>query len=1409
MGRSKSKPVQRTPTTYGGSSNNSGSNSMKVTPRQPPRPPSKIREGTEVKAHRNLLVDFDNTNIVARKNNNSDIVNIPPRKKLKRSNNNTNDSACSCKFRCGYISTPSAVTKHEKNCLYSSANINKDDAISSIEILNNMIEKGTLKRRRFSNNIHNNRKLFQQPKELSCVLRSYQTDAVKWAIEREKEPFHSYEQQHKNDSVNSTNEDLDNFLKHMQTVRGGILADEMGLGKTIETISLVLLNKAPLKDDNTQCITPPSFERISYMKSENYNWLHTMECVCGIQIEDETKETDICTLCGIKVHIDCHGGKSLWKRSNNQCLTCVSKSEQKLDCGATLIVCPNAIVSQWEEEIKRHTFVSNEEGDNNNNNSSKLRIYTYYGVQEESSNYEKEQRIQQRETPMPPQPTQMDISSTNTNNIIHPLQFENYDVILTTYNVLRKELSHANIIRRGSRFKKKYPPMPSPLVSINWWRICLDEAQMVESSTAKAAQMALKLPTRYRWGISGTPFVKGSGLDDLYGLLLFLSGDTVRRSWYKHMIQTPCEKGNVKIIEYFQNDLLNKIMWRSAKQDVQQEINVPPQNEITYRLNFNKTERHFYNLQKAECHQVANKIIQETADLSKRIDENAIHKIAIPLLRLRQACCHPQVGSYGLTPLHAKTPMPMDKILSLLITKAKDDCNKKLKDQVLYMSGLAAIANIEKTPILAMQKYTEILRFIDNEEQLYKIDKFQRLHCLHNLQLSAEKYLNLSSSNANEAKSLLANILYKPINELKRAANNLRNQEEAVQANRVGAMKFQLDNVTKNVLNNDRIAHDMRQVEGSASTATGSNARVPRRSPWYQRALDKIYAVNRSKTNFIASFRAILSSADETNIILWQAPSTAIGMGQVIGTQLDKLQDARRDIINYLRSHVGIPSREEVRERGNCRKCSSQFNRTGKVCFHCHAEDALFKYNRLIFSYRITSGNRDDNSTNVNNVSYRQESVLLKVLRKIGALAKCFMKKEVALNLESFDYLKQECTTAQDLHNAISQRLAYLDELDTCTNCLCLRTPGEIVSQEDAGWRILEQQVPVMKEEDEMHLIAAKAELSKARSQLKYLMNVQDENSDNLKKTATANNNNKSKQNKSNVHLVIDDNTESNNGCSICLGTSNATARVILSCAHIYCYQCIKRLIGERKTGNLKCSVCRQTSLIENIENIDDKATLKNDEGSDKITPNNGTGNSSSSNGSENNAANTNGINNVSKKTAIVGSYGTKIENIVKCAINILEENPEEKILIFSKWEEVLDITEQAFVKNHISNVRLGTGKKLTKSLLKFKNDPYISCLFLPLKSGANGLNLTEATHVILVEPILSKSVEAQAVGRVHRIGQTKETYVHRFVIEDTIEERIDALQKQKKRSEPKKTRKGKKTDANLLTGKELQLLFE
>jgi SNF2 family DNA or RNA helicase len=67
------------------------------------------------------------------------------------------------------------------------------------------------------------------------------------------------------------------------------------------------------------------------------------------------------------------------------------------------------------------------------------------------------------------------------------------------------------------------------------------------------------------------------------------------------------------------------------------------------------------------------------------------------------------------------------------------------------------------------------------------------------------------------------------------------------------------------------------------------------------------------------------------------------------------------------------------------------------------------------------------------------------------------------------------------------------------------------------------------------------------------------------------------------------------------------------------------------------------------------------------------------------------------------------------------------------------------------------------------------------MKAGGLGLNLTEANHVFILDPWWSPSIEAQAIDRVHRIGQTRPVTVTRFVIKNSIEERILQLQERKK----------------------------
>nr|XP_034896745.1 E3 ubiquitin-protein ligase SHPRH-like [Populus alba] len=99
-----------------------------------------------------------------------------------------------------------------------------------------------------------------------------------------------------------------------------------------------------------------------------------------------------------------------------------------------------------------------------------------------------------------------------------------------------------------------------------------------------------------------------------------------------------------------------------------------------------------------------------------------------------------------------------------------------------------------------------------------------------------------------------------------------------------------------------------------------------------------------------------------------------------------------------------------------------------------------------------------------------------------------------------------------------------------------------------------------------------------------------------------------------------------------------------------------------------------------------------------------------------------------------------------------------------------------------------------------------VQVLLLLIQHGANGLNLLEAQHV-LVEPLLNPAAEAQAVSRVHRIGQEKRTLVHRFIVKDTVEESIYKLNRSRSTSSFI-SGNTKNQDQPVLTLKDVESLF-
>src|SRR5579871_3884479 len=87
------------------------------------------------------------------------------------------------------------------------------------------------------------------------------------------------------------------------------------------------------------------------------------------------------------------------------------------------------------------------------------------------------------------------------------------------------------------------------------------------------------------------------------------------------------------------------------------------------------------------------------------------------------------------------------------------------------------------------------------------------------------------------------------------------------------------------------------------------------------------------------------------------------------------------------------------------------------------------------------------------------------------------------------------------------------------------------------------------------------------------------------------------------------------------------------------------------------------------------------------------------------------------------------------------------------------------------------SAREREEELESFKTDPVKTVCLVSIRAGAYGLNLTCASQCVILDPFWNPFVEAQAIDRIHRIGQMRLVIVHRIVIQETVEDRILALQ--------------------------------
>ncbi|KAL6884159.1 SNF2 family N-terminal domain-containing protein [Trichoderma longibrachiatum] len=219
------------------------------------------------------------------------------------------------------------------------------------------------------------------------------------------------------------------------------------------------------------------------------------------------------------------------------------------------------------------------------------------------------------------------------------------------------------------------------------------------------------------------------------------------------------------------------------------------------------------------------------------------------------------------------------------------------------------------------------------------------------------------------------------------------------------------------------------------------------------------------------------------------------------------------------------------------------------------------------------------------------------------------------------------------------------------------------------------------------------------------------------------------------LRLFID----SQDDCAICYDTP--TNPVITNCQHVFCLHCITRAIQLQA----KCPMCRNPLKEDDLLEPAPEGTFDKHFDTDQQS---------------------------SKTEAMM--------HIIRATL----KNQGSKIVIFSQWTSFLDIVQKQLESAGLKYCRIDgsmNAEKRDKAIDALDNDSETRIMLASLAVCSVGLNLVSADTVILSDSWWAPAIEDQAVDRVHRLGQTRETKIWRLIMEGTIEERVLDVQQEKR----------------------------
>jgi E3 ubiquitin-protein ligase SHPRH len=296
------------------------------------------------------------------------------------------------------------------------------------------------------------------------------------------------------------------------------------------------------------------------------------------------------------------------------------------------------------------------------------------------------------------------------------INFCEYDVVLVSIETCRKEIHFA---RPRSSMKRRREPVfnypMSPLVNVTWWRVILDEAQLMGSFASLAYEMGMRIPRTNVWVVTGTPCPSGD-FKDIYPLLHFIG-----------------------IGEYFKArtdnlaalvDSLSYYMHANTKTNVGNELVLPNQRDERLFMDFDRVESVHY---KDLWHQALNtiKVKHETyktalmsnnhsKDLEKALEkahEELLNAMKSWSLRMRQTCCHPQLSTHNQRTL-GNSIMTMSSVLAFMIKAATSEWYSNRRLLILENIRHAQLLELQGQLEKSLQIYQSQQKEIGQELQI-------------------------------------------------------------------------------------------------------------------------------------------------------------------------------------------------------------------------------------------------------------------------------------------------------------------------------------------------------------------------------------------------------------------------------------------------------------------------------------------------------------------------------------------------------------------------------------------------------------------------------------------------------------------------------------------------------------------